>query len=80
MKNTLTDMNNYLFEQLERLMDDELTDEQFEKEVRRSEAVVNVAEKVIENAELSLKVMKHVDEYRGGNGEFLPPMLEAKHG
>ncbi len=28
MKNTLTDLNNYLFETLERLMDDDLTEEQ----------------------------------------------------
>ena len=28
MRNTLTDLNNYLFETLERLTDDELTEEQ----------------------------------------------------
>ena len=30
MNNTLTDLNNYLFEQLERLNDDELDDEGLE--------------------------------------------------
>lgn len=32
MRNTLTDLNNYLFETLERLTDDELTEEQLQKE------------------------------------------------
>jgi len=31
MKNTLTDLNNYLFETIERLMDDDLTEEQVQK-------------------------------------------------
>lgn len=31
MRNTLTDLNNYLFETLERLTDDELTEEQLQK-------------------------------------------------
>ena len=39
MRNTLTDLNNYLFETLERLTDDELTEEQLQKEITRSEAV-----------------------------------------
>lgn len=32
MKNTLTDLNNALFELLERLNDDDLTDDQMQKE------------------------------------------------
>ena len=32
MKNTIADLNNYLFEQLERLNDDSLTAEQLERE------------------------------------------------
>ena len=39
MKNTLTDLNNYLFESIERLNDDTMTDEQLEKEIRRSDAI-----------------------------------------
>ena len=34
MNNTLTDLNNYLFEQLERLNDDELDDEGLDREIR----------------------------------------------
>ena len=39
MKNTLSDLNNYLFESIERLNDDSLSDEELEKEIKRSEAV-----------------------------------------
>ena len=38
MKNTLTDLNNYLFEQLERITDDSLTDDQLEKELKKNSA------------------------------------------
>lgn len=37
MKNTLTDLNNHLFEELERLNDEELDDEQIERELKRAE-------------------------------------------
>lgn len=74
MKNTLTDLNNYLFEELERLQDDSLTDEQLEKEIKRSEAVQKVAKTIIENGTLALHAKKHMDEYgKGGNVEL--PML-----
>lgn len=36
MKNTLTDMHNILFEQLERLNDEDLSEEQLDRELRRS--------------------------------------------
>ena len=82
MKNTLTDLNNYLFESLERLMDDSLTEEEMEREITRSQAVTSVAETIIHNGELALKAMKYVDEYGIGAGSRnerkLPPMLEAK--
>jgi|LSQX01.2.fsa_nt_gb hypothetical protein len=43
MKNTLTDLNNYLFETLERLIDDDMTEESLKKEITRSQAVTAVA-------------------------------------
>lgn len=70
-RNTLDDLNNHLFEQLERLMDEEMTPEQLDKEIHRSKAVTAVAEVVVRNGELALEVMKHMNEYRT-DGELAP--------
>lgn len=43
MKNKLVDLNNHLFEQLERLNDDELTDADLEKEIKRSKAMACIS-------------------------------------
>ena len=72
MKNTLDDLNNYLFEQLERLQDDDLTDEELEKEIKRSEAVQSVAKTIIENGSLALKAHIHLSEYGQGDRVSLP--------
>lgn len=74
MKNTLTDLNNYLFETLERLIDDDLTEDEMQREITRSDAVTKIAQAVISNGELALKAMRHVDEY-GRDQSTLPPML-----
>lgn len=55
MKNKLTDLNDHLFAQLERLGDEDLTPEQIETEATRAEAIVNIADQVIRNADLQLK-------------------------
>lgn len=72
MKNTLTDLNNYLFEALERLNDDELSEEQLDKEIKRSEAVQKMAKTIIENGALALSAKKHLDEYGQGDKVELP--------
>lgn len=77
MKNNLTDLNNYLFESIERLTDDSLTDEELQKEIRRAEAVKDVAATIIDNGRLALQVKKHLDEYGEGDNVCLP-LLEAK--
>lgn len=50
MKNTLTDLNNYLFEALERINDDDLDEEGLDKEIKRAEATTKVATTIINNA------------------------------
>ena len=63
MKNKLSDLNNYLFESIERLMDDELSDEELDREIKRSETVQKVAKTIIDNGALALQAQKHFDEY-----------------
>ena len=79
MKNNLTDLNNYLFETLEKLLDEEMTEEELQKEITRSQAVTSVAATIIQNGELALKTMKHLNDYGIETAkESLPPMLEPK--
>lgn len=79
MKNTLSDLNNHLFEQLERLNDEELSDEALEKELRRSDGMTKIAEQIIRNGELAYKSMVHMDEYHYDEKRPAPVMLEV-HG
>lgn len=86
MRNSLSDLNNYLFEQLERLMDDDMSQEQMEQEIVRSKAVTAVAETVIHNGELALKTMQHMNDMGYGSGKPdrmlapVPQMLEVHTG
>lgn len=78
MKNTLADLNNILFEQLERLSDDDLSDEDLEKQLKRTDQIVKVSEKIIANGELAFKAIQHKDKFYGTGGKSLPPMLEGE--
>ena len=83
MKNSLTDLNNYLFESLERINDDSLSDEELEREIKRSEATTAVAKTIIDNAEVQLKALKYADEYGYNNSGAhivgaMVPELEVK--
>lgn len=72
-RNKLIDLNNHLFEQLERLNDDELKGEELEQEIQRSRAITSVASQIISNGNLILNAKKHADEY--GNKKEMPNIL-----
>jgi 3-dehydroquinate dehydratase len=55
MKNKLSDLHNHLFAELERLSDEETTDEKLIEEINRAKAITNIAEQVIANGNLVLK-------------------------
>lgn len=78
MKNSLNDLNNYLFEELERLNDSEelATAEELEKEIKRSKAITSVAQQIVNNANVILEAQKFASE--NGRAE-LPKMLLSKN-
>lgn len=61
MRNKLTDLNNLLFEQLERINDDELKGDALTAEISRSKAVTNVARTIVDNAKTMLDAAKFMD-------------------
>lgn len=76
MKNTLGDLNNHLFAQLERLNDEDLKGDELKEEITRAKAVTDVATKIIENGNLVLQGQKYMkDTYDAERN--LPKILEA---
>ena len=78
MKNKLVDLNNHLFEELERLNDESLKGEALQEESERAKSMANIAQTIINNGELALKAVKHYDEY--GNKEAIPEILQIGDG
>ncbi len=76
IKNTLGDLNGYLFEQLERLNDEDMDEDTLKTELRRSKAVAEVAKQIIENGKLVLDAQKFVDKRNDAENE-LPKLLEG---
>lgn len=54
MKNKLVDLNNHLFEALERLNDEGTKGEALTEEIERSKAITGVAREIISNGKLVL--------------------------
>lgn len=71
MKNKLSDLNDHLFAQIERLGDEDLSDDQIEKEAKRADAIVSVADQIVRNADLQLKAATLL----AGHGYHFAPHL-----
>ena len=78
MKNKLVDLNNHLFEELERLNDESLKLKALQEEGQRGKTMANIAQTIINNGELALKAVKHYDEY--GKKEDMPKILQIGDG
>lgn len=89
-KNKLSDLNDHLFAQIERLADEDLTPEQIDTEARRGSAIVAVADQIIEGARLQIQAAKLLSEHGydptphlpAGEGKAQPrqplPMINGK--
>lgn len=76
MKNKLTDLNDHLFAELERLGDEDITGDKLFEEINRAKAVSDIATQVISNGTLMLKAKLAQDECIGGGFKLPKPMLE----
>jgi hypothetical protein len=76
MKNTLGDLNNHLFAQLERLSDEELSGEKLLEEINRAKSVTSVASQIISTGSLVLEAKRLVDDRMNADTK-LPKMLEG---
>jgi hypothetical protein len=74
MKNKLSDVNNHLFAELERLGDEDLKGEDLNEEIKRANSVAVIAKTIITNADLSLRATKLKIEYADLN-PAMPTML-----
>ncbi|TWW13150.1 hypothetical protein LABALGNA3A7_09560 [Dellaglioa algida] len=76
MGNTLGDLNNHLFTEMDRLGNPDLKGDELTEELNRAKGISNIAKDVVANAALALEVQI---TYGISNGidERAPKMLEA---
>ena len=76
MKNTLGDLNNHLFAELERLGDEDLKGEKLIEEISRAKSIADVSIQIISNAHVILQAEKFRDE-KLSIDRPMPKMLEG---
>ena len=75
MNNKLSDLNNHLFAEIERLSDEELNEDELKSEIDRARAITSVSKQIIENGALALRAEKFKQEM--GLDSLKTPMLEG---
>lgn len=75
MSGNLTELNNHLFAQLDRLSDENLSGEELAAELDRAKAVSGVAKDIIANSSLQLEALKLHAEHKGLSRDDVPKMI-----
>lgn len=70
--NNLQDLNMVLFNQLDALDNPDMTDDEIQRQVTKTDAIVKVAGRIIENAKLALDAQKQFDEFGTGRTVDIP--------
>lgn len=79
-RNKLTDLNDHLFAQIERLNDETLTTEQMELEIKKADAMAKVSKQVIDNSRIVLEAenLKFKILEKGYNLEIFKYLEQSK--
>jgi hypothetical protein len=75
-KNTLADLNDHFFAEIERLSDEDLKGEELAQEISRADAITAVATQVIANGQLVLKSCQFKDG-QWSDSPIVPRMLSG---
>ncbi|WP_034757707.1 hypothetical protein [Rossellomorea vietnamensis] len=76
MRNTLGDLNNHLFAQLERLSDEEITGKKLQEEIDRARSISGVASRIIDTGNLVLSAKRLQNDQLNPDVK-IPKMLEG---
>lgn len=72
MKNKLSDLNNHLFAQIERLSEEGLTAEQIEQECQRADAITDISDQILQVANTQLKAAALIANHGDRFARMLP--------
>lgn len=70
--NGITDLNGILFERLKAFENDQLTEEELNREIQKTDAIVKVSDVILRNAALALKAQELFDTYGTGKSVDIP--------
>lgn len=76
----IQDLNNTLFNRLEALSNSELTEEQLNKEIAKTDAIVKVSDAILKNAQLALRAQELFDIYGTGRTVDIPLLGVSNEG
>ena len=62
MKSNLTSLNDMLYEQLERINDDDLKGDELKEQLAKSKMINDVAKTIVANSTLMFRAIKYADE------------------
>lgn len=65
-KHSLKDLNEYLFNQMDALTNEDLTEQELETELKRTKSLTDLSKTIIDSARVVLDAQKHADDYGYG--------------
>lgn len=79
MKNRLSDLQNHLFAQIERLSDESVTGEKLESEIERAHAIANVSGEILKIAAVQIRAAEIVQRHGHDDpAKYLPRVYADK--
>lgn len=71
MKNKISDLRNHMFAALERLGNEDITPEELEKEIKRSQFISEIGKVIVESAKTEVMYAKLTGKGKEESSEFL---------